>query len=122
MKLSDLEATFVRRVDERTMREGVPLTDADGIRFLCPKCYAAKGGAVGTHFVLCWFAGRVPDSEKPGPGRWVPSGTGIEDLTFIGPAPQACSCKAAAAGTASCEMEMPREPRHAGGRHQGGAG
>ena len=29
------------------------LTEADGVWFLCPKCFAANGGAVGTHAVIC---------------------------------------------------------------------
>ena len=66
--------------------EAATLADAQGVMFLCPKCYAENGGPVGTHMVLCWFAGRgVPEDEAPLPGRWNPSGTGIEDLTFVGP-------------------------------------
>lgn len=59
------------------------LSRADGVWFLCPKCYAANGGAAGTHAVLCWFVGKVPDDVKPLPGRWTPSGTGLSDLTFV---------------------------------------
>jgi hypothetical protein len=36
--------------------------------------------------VLCWFVGKVPADEVPGPGRWVPEGTGLDDLSFVGPA------------------------------------
>lgn len=61
------------------------LAAADGVMFLCPKCYAAHHGPVGTHQVLCWFVGRVPDDVDPRPGRWNPAGTGVEDLTFVGP-------------------------------------
>lgn len=85
MRLRDLEATFTKRIDGRSRRMDVPYAEADGVQFLCPKCFAANGGPVGTHLVICWFVGRVPDDETPGPGRWVPSGTGIDDLTFIGP-------------------------------------
>ena len=59
------------------------LAEAHGVSFLCPKCFAANGGPVGTHTVLCWFVGKVPDEVKPGPGRWTPSGTGLDDLTFV---------------------------------------
>lgn len=63
------------------------LAEAQGVMFLCPMCYARNGGAVGTHTIICWFADRgVPDSQTPGPGRWEPAGTGIDDLTFVGPA------------------------------------
>lgn len=84
MRLSDLEATFVRRVwDDGEQWVGVDsLGDADGLKFLCPKCFAAAGSAVGVHWILCWFEGRVPDSVAPGPGRWRPAGTGVGDLTF----------------------------------------
>lgn len=62
------------------------LAEADGVWFECPKCWAACPGPVkGAHGVMCWFVGKVPDDAKPGPGRWVPSGTGLDDLTFIGP-------------------------------------
>ena len=61
------------------------LANADGIRFLCPKCFTFNGGPVGTHRVWCWFVGRVPDDRLPVPGRWIPGGTGIDDLTFRGP-------------------------------------
>ena len=59
------------------------LTEADGVWFLCPKCFAANGGAVGTHAVICWFVGSVPDDVDPKPGRWTPTGTGLNDLTFV---------------------------------------
>ena len=59
------------------------LAEADGVWFLCPKCFAANGGPVGTHAVICWFVGRVPDDVDPKPGRWTPTGTGLSDLTFV---------------------------------------
>ena len=110
MRLSQLEAVFVkfdRRVETRKrVREGAgdnwtesdvydftgpvdyqtdvaTLAEADGIRFLCPKCYQVNGGNAGTHPVVCWFEGKVPDDAAPRPGRWKPVGTGIEDLTFV---------------------------------------
>ena len=59
------------------------LAEADGVMFLCPKCYAENGGPVGTHRVICWFVGKVPDDVDPKPGRWTPRGTGLSDLTFV---------------------------------------
>ena len=59
------------------------LAEADGVWFLCPKCYAQNGGCVGTHAVICWFVGRVSDDVEPKPGRWTPTGTGLSDLTFV---------------------------------------
>ena len=59
------------------------LAEADGVWFLCPKCYAQNGGCVGTHAVICWFVGRVPDDVDPKPGRWTPTGTDLSDLSFV---------------------------------------
>lgn len=55
------------------------LGEADGIEFMCPKCFPG-------HIVICWFVGKVPDDLHPIPGRWIPGGTGLDDLTFVGPA------------------------------------
>lgn len=61
--------------------------DAQGVMFLCPLCYAKNGGPVGTHRVLCWFSRcGVPDFADPRPGRWIPDGDTLDDVTFIGPA------------------------------------
>lgn len=75
-------------VDENTMRHDADTVEgAHGLWFACPKCFVKNGGLVGTHYVLCWFKDRgVPDERTPRPGRWVPSGTGIDDITFVGPA------------------------------------
>lgn len=59
------------------------LAEADGVMFLCPKCYAENGGPVGTHSVICWFVGKVADQVDPKPGRWTPTGTDLHDLTFV---------------------------------------
>jgi hypothetical protein len=59
------------------------LAEADGVWFLCPKCYADNGGRIGTHVVICWFVGKVSDDVEPKPGRWTPAGTGLHDLTFV---------------------------------------
>jgi hypothetical protein len=101
VKLIELNPQFLQfreeRVDPTQFVDGVlhpsgirttfPRVDdihqAHGIRFLCPKCYGANGGAAGTHSVICWFEGRVPDHAQPGPGRWNPTGTGFEDLSFV---------------------------------------
>lgn len=77
-----LEARFMRRTGEGTAIE-CEAADADGVWFLCPKCYHANAGSVGTHHVMCWFEGRVPDNANPGPGRWTPNGRPLEDLSFV---------------------------------------
>ena len=84
MKLTDLEAHFARITKPGHYETVDELADAHGVWMLCPKCFTANGGSVGTHWVLCWFSGRgVPDSEEPGPGRWSPQGTGLHDLTLV---------------------------------------
>ena len=60
------------------------LLQADGVMFLCPKCFYANDGPAGTHWVICWFAGKVPPDAQPGPGRWFPAGSGLADLSFVG--------------------------------------
>lgn len=81
--LRELEAVFLTREDDIHRRETDTLDGADGIMFLCPKCYEKNRGSRGTHVIVCWFVGRVPDSEMPGPGRWTPQGTSLDDLTFV---------------------------------------
>jgi hypothetical protein len=94
-RLRDLEATFLRLMPAEgpsgwSMRLlGDSREGADGIMFLCPKCWAAnlaKSGddGIGTHSVICWFTG-VDQKYDPKPGRWNPSGKTIDDLTFVGP-------------------------------------
>ena len=110
MKLTDLEAEFLRwekRFEgvpyikpaggefgdpfERVVHVSVPtLAEAQGVQFLCPKCYAENGGARGVHLVVCWSRSRgVPDEATPGPGRWTLVGTGLHDLTLNGDPPGA---------------------------------
>ena len=85
--LRDLNATFVVH-EPNGWREVDALAEATGVYMLCPKCFTFNGGDVGTHRVLCWFRGRgVPDELQPGPGRWTPSGSCLDDLTFIPGAP-----------------------------------
>lgn len=88
MKLRELEAHFIKVISEPNKptiyRTVDNLIDADGIDFLCPKCFAANGNSnVGTHHVICWFVGKVADDLSPGPGRWTPEGTSLDDVTFI---------------------------------------
>lgn len=86
MRLVDLQAQLLRyerRDDGVFLPHAETLAEAHGISFLCPLCYQKNNGTVGTHSVICWFEDRVPDDAVPGPGRWKPVGTGIEDLSFV---------------------------------------
>ncbi len=103
MKLIELEPRFVRWEErEDTWTEVQPdghgiamhgprvffpfverIEQAQGVKFLCPKCFAANKGPVGTHAVICWSSSRgVPAKAFPGPGRWRLVGTGFQDLTL----------------------------------------
>lgn len=93
MKLIDLEPQFVRLVpgQDKTWEYVGTLAEAQGIFFLCPKCFEENKGRIGTHMVLCWFNGRgVPNEMDPGPGRWNPNGTDFENLSFV-PGEKSCS-------------------------------
>ena len=83
MRLIELEPQFLRLQTGPVYAHVASIQEADGISFLCPKCFKANGGNVGTHSVLCWFEGRVPDDLSPKPGRWNPKGTGFDDLSFV---------------------------------------
>lgn len=96
MKLRELEGEFIALTPgERSFRRVETLAEADGVMFLCPHCFVKNGGKVGTHIDICWFRDRgVPDDVTPNPGRWTPSGTGLDDLTFVpGNPPMAISVK-----------------------------
>lgn len=88
MKLVELEPQWIRR---EARADGVyhvrveSIAEAQGVMFLCPKCFAANQGKVGTHRVICWSRSRgVPDDAQPGPGRWRLVGTAFNDLTLEG--------------------------------------
>lgn len=107
MKLADLQPQFVRyetRVETYdVMVEGqtrqltgprqytrfVPsFADAQGVWFLCPKCFAANGNSdIGVHWVDVSFAGRgvQPDQGSHGtnghPTRWAFAGDSFANLT-----------------------------------------
>lgn len=100
MRLREIEPEFLQRriepchagasgcsiVSEHDKHEVRPSVDAideaDGLFFLCPKCFMANSGPVGTHRVLCWRP-RVPPDVDPKPGRWEFQGTGFDDLTLV---------------------------------------
>ena len=82
MKLTELEAEFVQLTSQKgSFRRVESLADAQGVLFLCPKCFADNKGPVGTHSVICWFRGVSPEID-PAPGRWQATGTSMDDLTL----------------------------------------
>lgn len=100
-RLRDLEAEFVHRyerpatAEELALNPQIPtvkgfrrvetLAEADGIWFLCPKCFADNKGAVGTHMVAVPFP-NAPDGAylRDVNGRWpkwqVTGGATLDDL------------------------------------------
>jgi hypothetical protein len=82
--LSQLEAKFIA-LTEVGHREVATIEEAQGVQFLCPKCFTANGGAVGTHGIICWSRSKgVPDEMHPKPGRWSLHGTSLDDLYLHG--------------------------------------
>jgi hypothetical protein len=82
MKISELEAQFLKCEEGgRTWRHVESIGEADGIIFLCPVCFTANKGNIGTHSIICWRP-HIPQSVTPGPGRWQFVGTGYGDLTL----------------------------------------
>ena len=82
MKLRDLDAQLIQWTQSGA-QVLIPhvnsLSDAHGVLFECPKCH----GTGRDHSIICWFERRVPDSAAPKPGRWVPQGTSLDDLSFV---------------------------------------
>lgn len=63
------------------------LDDAQGILFLCPKCFQSNNGEIGTHEVQVTFANRnvidehgVHNGERP--VRWNVEGSNFDDITI----------------------------------------
>ena len=81
MKLTELYPQFLAREDDSQSKTVDTLAEADGIMFLCPKCFVANGGPMGTHVIICWKPS-VPLTVAPAPGRWNMRGTGYGDLSL----------------------------------------
>lgn len=81
--LRDLEAYFVQYHRRGEIARVETIAAAQGVLFLCPVCFHANGGRVGTHSVICWSRSRgVPEDGRPGPGRWALAGSSLDDLTL----------------------------------------
>jgi hypothetical protein len=88
MRLSELNPRFLKIHNftdsggvDRVEYQTTTLDACDGIQFLCPKCFAANKGPVGTHAVICWKP-HVPQTIPPVPGRWDFEGTSIDSLSL----------------------------------------
>jgi hypothetical protein len=82
MRLLDLDPVFLKRNSDESHTMGVAFAEADGVMFLCPICFKANAGRVGTHQIICWRP-HVPQTTNPVPGRWEFEGTGFDDLTLV---------------------------------------
>ena len=84
MKLVELDPKFLKHIleDGIEIHRYCEFDEADGIQFLCPKCFRSNSGRVGTHSIICWRP-RIPQTVYPKPGRWEFLGTGISDLTLV---------------------------------------
>lgn len=64
------------------------IEEAQGVAFLCPKCFIDNGGKVGTHGVIVGFrnrgapAGSLSVNSSGQDSRWDVEGTGLHDLTL----------------------------------------
>lgn len=84
MRLTELEPHWMTEVHPGGHQEdrAGSQVDAQGIRLLCPKCFAENSGKRGTHSIIVPFANRgVPDDAYPGMARWAASGSTFDDLT-----------------------------------------
>lgn len=83
LRLTDLSPRWLRRDADDSWMQDVPLAEAHGVMFLCPKCFEANGRSpIGVHSVICWRPS-VPQTTRPTPGRWEFQGSSFEDLTLV---------------------------------------
>lgn len=87
--LTELEPAFLRYESDGIRDPRIPtLTDAQGLLFLCPLCFAQNHGPVGTHACEVSFEGRgvLPEqgshNTEGKPTRWNVAGSGFHDLTL----------------------------------------
>ncbi len=81
MRLVDLEPELLKFLNPNSHEYIDKFSEADGVMFLCPKCFEANKGSRGTHYVLCWRP-TVPLDVNPKRGRWEFEGTGLDNLTL----------------------------------------
>jgi hypothetical protein len=88
VKLAELEPQLYRYAGEKTFTPVETVAEADSVMFLCPACFLANAGAVGTHSVRVDFAGKAVPAEvaiRNGQGQpvwWNASGNDVSDLTL----------------------------------------
>lgn len=72
--------------DNLNFEEVKTLAEADGVQFICPKCFKEDPDAEYPHEVTLWFSsiGKLSEKIQGHPG-WNKSGSSLEDLTFVPP-------------------------------------
>lgn len=69
VKLADLDPQWLRYVADGGLGHVESIDQAQGLMFLCPKCFLANGGPVRTHSVIVWSRSRgVPTRRRQGRG------------------------------------------------------
>lgn len=76
--------------DHHSLVGVLEISDADGIMFFCPKCYAVAGGKTGVHSLVL-FTPKVT-GESPNSGRWELQGTSFDDLSLVGKPSSSVKC------------------------------
>ncbi len=82
MKLIELEPHFIKIINSNSWTTDSSPQDADGIQFLCPKCFSDNKGPMGTHMIICWKP-HVPQTFYPVPGRWNIVGNSYDNLSLV---------------------------------------
>ena len=80
MRFKILEPEFVKRGEGHSFSV-CSREEAEGVLFLCPRCFLTNNGPIGTHSILCW-APVVPAEYGEGPGRWALRGNSFDDLSL----------------------------------------
>lgn len=88
MRLAELEGQLYRYAGDKTFTPVKTVAEADSVMFLCPACFAANNGSVGTHSIRVDFASKgVPAdvairNANDQPVWWNATGAGLGDLTL----------------------------------------
>ena len=81
----ELDGQLLALEDDNTFRHVDTVAEADGIRFLCPKCFQENNGPIGTHSIVIFFSKCPKAQQLMGHSGWNAAGRDLSDLTFTGP-------------------------------------
>ena len=83
--VDELEGQLLKLQEDGALKHVNVIGHADGVRFLCPKCFRENKGPVGTHSVVLFFSNCPRAKELMGHSGWNAAGNDLSDLTFTGP-------------------------------------